>query len=350
MTVVSKSELQHLRENNGFLRRSNIELAKAHAHVMAQAGALQEQVKIVNEESREVQEEIGRLSRENELLGTMTKEGFDPAVAAKRMTKLEELRKIYWECGLEWAKKEKAWGWERQLFKKEVTDLVGKVEGLEGELAEERAKVRRVEGEILERQREQSMRRGMVGGGQYAQQQMLENGIPSQDHDAMRGMGMMMMPSEHSGSHVTAPSWQMQQSPGREQRQISMQRNNGQQQRYQDMRTMHGGQGHGHEMVLGAQALQSPGRGGHVYHHWQEQQRMLTMQEQFEAQQEQRDPKVMVSPGQFDGLIHGDEDFDELLAGPEVHGKGHHDGLTQMRNGRGEPWELQVMMGMPSGR
>ena len=350
LTLVTKLELQHLRENNTFLRRSNIELAKAHGQVNAQVGAFQEQVKQGKEETAEAHLQVERLKRENELLGTMTKDGFDPAAAAQRMTKLEEIRKIYWECGVEWARKETGWGVEKELFKKEVTDLVGKVQGLEGELAEERAKVRRFEGEMLELERGQSMRRGVMGGGQYGQQ-MIGNGIPDEGDGGlqMHGLGTMVA-SKRGRPHVMAPSLQLQRLLGRGQRQMSAQGNR--QQQSQDMKMMRPGQDQGYTMMSGALALQDLGR-GQAHLHGQEQYNMpreMTMQEQFAAQQQEQDAKTMMSPGQFAGLLPENQSFGDMLTGSEIDRRlAGQNGLTHIRNGRVEPWELQAMMGSQSG-
>ncbi len=344
MTLVSKLELQHLRENNDFLRRSNVELAKAHALARTQAGAIQEHVKKAKEETDAAQLKFDRMKKENELLTTMTQKGFDPATAAKRLAALEEYRKIYWECGIEWARKENAWGAEKELCKREVGDLVAKIGLLEGDLAEERAKFRELVGENLEREREMSMRRGMMGGGHYGQQ-MMERGMPIPADDDMQMQGAGMMASERDGSHVEGPRWQQkQQHHGCEQGQKRMQ-SNGQHQ-WQDMRTTQQLQSDGYELMLGAQALQELGH-GQTPLLGQEQQRllpMMTMLEQSEAQQQRHDAKPMSSAAQFDGLVQGAEAFTGLLMNAEIIEQDH-DGTPRLGHsghggGDGQQWEM----------
>lgn len=59
---------------------------------------------------------------------------------ARRIMQLEEYRRVYWECGVEWARREGEWGVERDLLRREVGGLVERVGELEERLAEEERK------------------------------------------------------------------------------------------------------------------------------------------------------------------------------------------------------------------
>ena len=312
MTLISKLEVQHLHENNGFLRRSNVELAKANAHGKAQVQAFQEALNTAREEKSEAQVEMERLKKENELLASMVQQGaaFDPAATVKRMAQLEEYRRVYWECGVEWARRENAWNVEKELFKKEVGELVEKVGVLEGEVAEERAKVRGFEGEMLERQREMSMRSSMMPDS---------------------GRGTMITGSENGGGHDMRSSWQNQQvlkiEPGEEHMQ------NDWPQQWQGNGSAERDQEGGHSMMLGRQSHQYPGSfagQSPIRGHGQQQMLpMMTMQEQFQAHQPRQRAQSMMPQGQFDGLGQGDEDFTSMLEESAMDGNDGDGGLAE---------------------
>jgi hypothetical protein len=123
-TVIPTLELQHLRQNNAFLRRSNVELARSQS-------AAQAQLQAAGQAAREAREEVAKLKRHEEIRSAIDSGELD---SAKRLQELEEYRKLYWECGIQWAKIEKRLEAEKQLLKREVSGLMERVRELEGRI------------------------------------------------------------------------------------------------------------------------------------------------------------------------------------------------------------------------
>jgi hypothetical protein len=123
-TLIPTLELQHLRQNNAFLRRSNVELARSQT-------AAQAQLQAAGQAAREAREEVAKLKRHEEIRSAIGSGELD---TAKRLQELEGYRRLYWECGIEWAKIEKRLEAEKELLKRETSDLMERVRELEGRL------------------------------------------------------------------------------------------------------------------------------------------------------------------------------------------------------------------------
>lgn len=125
-TSIPTLELQHLRQNNAFLRQQNVSLARSQT-------AAQTQMRAAREEARAAKEEVAKLKRHEELRSAIDSGALD---AARRIDRLEEYRRTYWECNIEWAKIEKRLEAEKELLKREVSGLMARVRELEGRVLE----------------------------------------------------------------------------------------------------------------------------------------------------------------------------------------------------------------------
>jgi hypothetical protein len=315
-------ELTQLRENNDFLRRHNVQLAKAQVKANQQVQNAKDEVTKAKQESAEARAEIERLKRENQILTDMTQQGsgFDAAGMAKRMAQLEEYRRVYFECGVEWARREQQWIVERDLLRSEVKGLMERIEVLEGEAEEERAKVRAIEGERLERERVLML--GSVGGGG-------EMGGQGHGHMGFGGMGY----GQDWGPALMYAQRQQQQ----QQQQQSGYLSRGMSMTPQGYHISQTRMGNGQEQEGAGFRQARPQEEGQ-----QQGQRTMTMQEQFQRHQAGAH-EMQLSQGDSNGNY---QEGDRAIAGTSVDGEGQggHPDDSQIAYGAlaGQPWDMDL--------
>ena len=277
MQLISKLEYQELRDNNNVLRQGNVTLATSQRNAVKQSHALGVELKRVKTESLEVKLENQRQKKRIRYLEVLAAQNpkLDGAAIAKDFEAVSNDRTLYWESGIAFAKIE-------NNLKVKNGMMVKKMDGLEVQLAEERAKVRGLEGELLEGQRGRSM-------GRLVHNEMNDS-----------------MEYEETGFEEDwEPQFEMIANPQYRQVQMQRQAQEQQQMRYTQLQQM--------QMRKPAGAL-VPGLLDLEYEQAMQKvnDQEMSMKEEFEAKMREDAKAMAMGAGQFDGTQDEEDPIDQL--------------------------------------